>query len=312
MAGALPGGGRGHRAVGLMLVAVLGLGACAFARADREEADDQPPRVAVAGAKAGSAVVTVVAAGDIARRPEHGEGTARLIQTILPDAVLPLGDNAYEDGTTEQYKRNYDPTWGQFKAITRPVPGNHEYHSRDAAGYFDYFREQVRGAAYYAWDAGAWRMYALNCEIDCGKGSAQLKWLQADLAAHPQQPALAYVHQPRFTCSTHHKPEEDLSPIWAALQRGNGRIMLAGHNHAYERFAKQNASGARDPDGLRQFVVGTGGAGFYELLPACTNRQAGNDTSAGVLRLDLGRRYYWWQFISVGGRVLDEGRGSAL
>ena len=268
-------------------------------------------RVKAAGTKSASAVVTVVAAGDIARSARQGTGTARLIASLDPDAVLALGDNAYDSGTYQDYLKNYDPSWGRFRSITRPVPGNHDYEDHDGAGYYRYFAEQVHGAEYYAWTAGSWRMYALNCEIECGSGSAQLTWLRKDLAQHPDMPALAYVHEPRYTCSTHHAPFTGLDPIWTALQRGNGRILLAGHNHAYERFAKQDAGGHRAADGLRQFVVGTGGAGHYALRPTCRNRLAADDQHFGVLQLRLSAHSYTWQFIAVGGAVIDAGRGRA-
>lgn len=270
--------------------------------------DRTTPDAAVAGVNVGGRSVTVVAAGDIAREPDDGRGTARLIASIGPDAVLTLGDNAYEDGRYEEYQRNYDPTWGRFRSTTRPVPGNHEYRDQDAAGYQRYFRNQIGGREYYAWTAGSWRMYALNCEIDCGKGSAQLAWLRRDLTRHPRMPALAYLHKPRFTCSTVHGPETEVNAIWVALQRAKGRIMLAGHNHAYERFAKQDASGHRAADGIRQFVVGTGGVGLYPLRSPCRNRLAGQDDKAGVLKLRLRPDSFSWQFVAVGGRILDSGR----
>ena len=253
--------------------------------------------------------VTVVAAGDIARDADDGRATARLVRRLAPDAVLALGDNVYDRGTLSEFLAAYDPTWGTFRGITRPVPGNHEYRTRGARGYFAYFERQVRGHAYYAWTAGTWRMYALNCEIPCGRGSAQLAWLRADLAAH-DQPALAYVHRPRFSCSTNHPPDEGLRPVWRALTRAGGRIMLAGHNHAYERFAVRDAAGALDGDGLRQFVVGTGGVGFYALTRPCRHRQAGDDRHFGVLRLVLRPTSYSWQFIGVGGQVRDSGRAA--
>ncbi len=238
-----------------------------------------------------------------------GRRTAELIASVRPDAVLALGDNAYRNGSLTEYERKYDPTWGEFKDITRPVPGNHEYGTDEAAGYFEYFAEEVRGRKYYAWNAGAWRMYALNCEIDCGSGSPQLSWLTKDLSQHPRRPALAYVHQPRFTCSTKHGPNPEVSAAWTALQEARGRIMLAGHNHAYERFAEQDSSGKSDPDGLQQFVVGTGGAPLYPLEESCPNRLAAHDDTDGVLVLTLRSDGYAWRFLAVGGRVLDEGSG---
>jgi 3',5'-cyclic AMP phosphodiesterase CpdA len=253
--------------------------------------------------------VKIVAAGDIGKSPTAGELTAQLVESRRPDAVLTLGDNAYERGSLEEYLANYHPTWGRFKRITRPVPGNHEYGTPEAAGYFDYFGRRVADRPYYAWNAGTWRMYALNCEIDCGDGSAQLRWLTRDLARHRDRPALAYLHRPRYTCSKH-APMVEVSPIWKALQRARGRLMLSGHNHVYERFAKQNANGRRAKDGLRQFVVGTGGAEPYELTAGCANRQASTDAN-GVLVLELGPNRYRWKFVDVDGRVRDRGRGRA-
>lgn len=256
----------------------------------------------------GSKPVTVAAAGDIAKRASDGEGTARLIEAIGPDAVLTLGDNAYDSGRLSEYMEKYDPTWGRFKAITYPVPGNHEYRTDGASGYFDYFRDQVRDREYYAWTMGDWRFYALNCEIDCEAGSPQLNWLRSDLARQAGKHVLGYLHQPRFTCSSEHSPQTEVSDLWRVLQQADGRIMLAGHNHAYERFRPLDAAGTPDADGLHQFVVGTGGARAYPLARTCQNRQAGYDDSPGVLKLQLGRDAFAWQFISVDGKVRDEGR----
>lgn len=275
------------------------------------------PGEQVAGARAPlsidagvSGTVTVVAAGDIGKSPESGRRTARLIESLAPDAVLTLGDNAYDKGSLEEYRANYRPTWGAFKGITRPVPGNHEYGTSGAAGYFAYFSRRVGDRPYYAWNAGAWRMYALNCEIDCGAGSAQLAWLRRDLARNGTRPALAYLHRPRFTCSEH-DPYVGASALWAALQRARGRVVLSGHNHVYERFGKQNARGGWSRDGLRQFVVGTGGAELYGLRTPCPRRQASANEAAGVLVLELSRSGYRWRFVGVDGVVRDQGRGRA-
>lgn len=298
----------------LRLFATLTLGstlAAACAGADEDgQSVGASPSTSVAGTKTGRSV-TVVAAGDIAKSAAGSRATARLIRSLRPDAVLTLGDNAYDDGSVSDYARKYDPTWGRFKDITRPVPGNHEYHSEGAKGYFAYFADQVRGHAYYAWNAGAWRMYALNCEIDCGPDSRQLRWLRRDVAAHADRPMLAYLHQPRFTCSTRHPPERAVSALWSVLQGGRGRILLSGHNHAYERFAPLDARGSRDPDGLRQFVVGTGGAGLYALEDSCRHRLAGADHTTGVLVLRLEPRRFTWRFVSVTGATIDRGSGAA-
>lgn len=255
----------------------------------------------------GSSVATVVAAGDITRNGTDARGTAALVKKIGPDVVLALGDTAYEDGTPEEYRQNYQPTWGAFKAITRPIAGNHEYGTPGAAGFFAYFRNQVHGLPYYAFDAGPWRLYALSCEVDCGRDSAQVRWLARDLAAHAGRPALGYIHEPLFTCSTHHPPTQRVDDVWRTLREAGGQAMLSGNNHAYERFARLDENGQPTPDGLRQFVVGTGGVALYPLEPGCSSREAQTDTAFGVLKLELRPDSFGWQFIDVDGTVLDEG-----
>ncbi len=259
-------------------------------------------------APAAPAPVVVVAAGDIGASPEAGAETARLVESMQPEHVLALGDNAYDTGSTENYAKKYDPTWGAFKDITRPVPGNHEYRTDGAAGYKAYFGADYADPTYYAWDAGGWRLYALDCEIDCGKGSAQAEWLADDLAAHPDQPALAYVHQPRFTCSKPKQPFTGLKALWRQLDAAGGQVVLAGHAHSYERFAPMDAGGSATEAGIRQFVVGTGGAGLYQLREDCENREAGDDSSFGVLRLVLTPTAYAWEFVDTDGTVVDSGR----
>ncbi len=256
----------------------------------------------------GGRALTVVAVGDIAREAADGAGTAALVRDVDPDYLLVLGDAAYDQGSTADYARAYDPWWGDLRPITRPVPGNHDYRSRDAAGYFGYFADQVHGRPYYAWSAAGWRFYALNCEIACGQGSAQLAWLRADLARHPGTPAVGYLHRPRFTCSSGHPADPQVTGIWRALQRRDGRLVLAGHNHGYERFTRLDAAGARDGQGLRQFVVGTGGAEEYPLTGPCPRRQAAADGVDGVLVLRLRAHSYSWRFVAVDGTVLDRGR----
>jgi len=165
----------------------------------------------------------------------------------------------------------------------------------------------VHDQPYYAWDAGHWRMYALNCEIDCGGNSDQVRWLQQDLGEHPTNPALAYVHEPFFSCSTGHNPLQQLKRIWEVLDTATGQILLSGHNHAFERFALLNADGDPSPEGIRQFVVGTGGGERYPVVSPCANPEVAYDQSQGVLTMQLGVGSYSWRFISTGNTVLDSG-----
>jgi hypothetical protein len=252
---------------------------------------------------AGDAVF--VGAGDISTCDNNNaELTAQLLESI-PGTVFTTGDNAYEDGTTSQYNNCYNPTWGRLKERTRPVPGNHEYHTANAAGYFQYFDNIP---PYYAYNLGSWRIYALNSEIGVSDTSPQVTWLKADLAANPSQCVLAYWHQPRWSSGTHHGSNKDYQALWQVLYQAGAELVLNGHEHNYERFAPMNAAGQPDPNGLREFVIGTGGNDHYDFgnpLPASEVR---DDTSYGVLKLTLHSNSYDWQFIpAAGSNFTDSG-----
>ncbi|HSB00412.1 MAG TPA: DNRLRE domain-containing protein [Anaerolineales bacterium] len=251
--------------------------------------------------------VVFVGAGDIAECGMNAsELTAQLLQSI-PGTVFTLGDNAYDKGTSTQYADCYDPTWGKFKDHTKPIPGNHEYMTSGASGYFNYF-DHI--APYYAYDLGSWRIYALNSEIDVSATSDQLKWLQADLTANPRQCVLAYWHQPRWSSGTHHGSNANYETLWQTLFNAGAELVLNGHEHNYERFTPMNATGQADPQGMREFVVGTGGRehyGFGKILPTS---EVQDSTSSGVLKLILRPTGYDWQFVPVVGSTFTDS-GSA-
>jgi acid phosphatase type 7 len=274
--------------------------------------------------------VTIVAAGDISCDPASGsfnggngttdscrmKATANLISSINPRAVLTLGDNQYENGALTQYQKSYALNWGQFKSITYPAVGNHEYQTAGADGYFQYFGTRAGDPAkgYYSFDVGAWHIISINSNCSsaggCSAGSAQEKWLRADLAAHPTACTLAYWHHPRFS-SGQHGDSSSMSPIWQALYDGGAELVLNGHDHNYERFAPQTASGVADASkGIRQFVVGTGGKNHYAVGAAKPNSQVRNDDTYGVLKLTLKATGYAWQFVPEAGKTFtDSGTG---
>jgi acid phosphatase type 7 len=260
----------------------------------------------------------IVAAGDIANCSSEGdEETARLVGDIDGATVLTLGDNAYPDGTTEDFRECYEPTWGQLKERTRPTPGNHEYETEGARGYFDYFGEAAGDPeeGYYSYDLGSWHIVALNSncgegEIRCGPGSAQTKWLKEDLAANADEEGrctLAYMHHPRFSSGEEHGSTPNLEPLWKALYEAGADVVLSGHEHNYERFAPQDPTGKADPQrGIREFVVGTGGKSHYPILEPIANSEIHNDESYGVLKLTLNPKSYEWRFIPVEGSTFTD------
>ena len=254
--------------------------------------------------------VVVMGAGDIAEAGSstmtNAESTGDLIREAAPDVALVLGDNAYPDGSASDYSSKYDPTWGSFKSITKPVPGNHEYHADPPAGYLGYFgsaraTNPVDGGVYYSYDVGdGWRAYALNSEISMSASSPQYAWLKADLAAHPGVHVLAYWHQPRYTSPSEHGDDTSAAPIWALLESAHADLVLQGHNHNYERFAKMNSTGGLDAGGIRSFVVGTGGNQTYTRTGTHAGSEAFNGTDYGVIKLSLFTDHYEWQWIESG------------
>jgi Calcineurin-like phosphoesterase len=253
----------------------------------------------------------LVAAGDISL-PElsHQRATAKLVERLNPDQILLLGDNQYQTGSLRAYNRFYDPTWGRFKDITWPVPGNHEYYTRGAAGYFRYFGASARpeGTSYYSKDIGTWHVVALDSNIARGRKSAQLRWLRRDLAASDQPCTLAYWHHPRFSSGVEHGNDPSVRRFWKVLYRQRADIVLNGHEHNYERFARQTPSRRAARSGLREFVVGTGGAELYRLGRPDPNSQQRVTGRYGVLRLKLRDRSYSWKFVTARGRVMDRGK----
>lgn len=257
-----------------------------------------------------AAVPTVVAAGDISpARIGAQQATSDLVLGLNPTRVLALGDEQYHNGTLAEFRQFYAPTWGRFKGRTHPAPGNHEYNTRGAAGYFSYFGAAARpdGRSFYSFDLGGWHVVSLDSNIARSATSAELSWLRADLRQSSKRCVLAFWHHPRFSSGRSHGGDPSVAPFWQALYRARADLVLNGHEHSYERFAPQTPSGARDGGGIREFVVGTGGGGLYPFGAPRPNSQVRIAGSYGVLRLVLEPTSYRWQFVNTNGRVLDSG-----
>ena len=247
--------------------------------------------------------VILVGAGDISECDnDNDELTAQLLDAI-PGTVFTTGDNAYERGTFQEYQTCYDPTWGRHKNRTKPTPGNHEYNTDEAAGYYEYFGNIP---AYYAYDLGAWRIYALNSEISVSSTSAQVVWLQNDLANNPRQCVLAYWHRPRWSSGSHHRSDEDYQTLWQILYQAGAELVINGHEHHYERFAEMNADGAVASPGLREIVVGTGGRNLYDFDSPLPASEVRNDSTYGVLKLTLHPNAYDWEFVPIAGSTFTD------
>lgn len=263
---------------------------------------------------------TIVGAGDISScSSTHDSDTAAQVSAVLvansSATAFTAGDNVYPSGSTQSFANCYDPSWGIFKTRTRPAPGNHDYYQiPDAAPYFAYFGANAgpAGLGWYRYESGTWRIYALNSE--CGTGSTcfatQLAWLKADLAAEPHHCVLAMWHRPVFSTGPHGSSPR-MAQVFQLLYDNGADIVIAGHDHGYQRFAPANPSGSPDAaNGIREFVAGTGGAELYSWKTDSGLLEVRGNTSFGVLRLDLAEGGYSWDFESVPGSTGFSDTGS--
>lgn len=256
---------------------------------------------------------SLLAAGDIAGCAWPWDlATASLLQQTR-GVVLALGDNAYPAGRRQDFARCYAATWGRVLARTRAVPGNHEYRTEQGLPYYEYFgaRAGERGKGYYSFNLDGWHIVALNSEIAVDDSSAQLRWLRADLAANPTRCALAFWHHPRFS-SGKHGNQARMDAAFKTLYAAGAEIVLSGHDHLYERFAPLDPAGVVDSlRGVRQFVVGTGGAPLYRWGMIQAGSESRANTLHGVLALYLDSAGYRWQFLATRRtRFNDEGHAA--
>ena len=249
----------------------------------------------------------LVGAGDIATcTGTNDSATADLLDGIA-GTVFTTGDHVYDDGTAEEFANCYHPTWGRHRARTRPTPGNHDYYSAGAKPYFNYFGHRAGAASkgYYSYSLGSWDVVALNSNLSVRKGSAQERWLRADLAANPVDCTVVYWHHPLFSSGAY-GGDSRARPIWDALYAAGVDVVVNGHEHSYERFAKQTPTGKLERHGPRQFVVGTGGIRLRPFGPRQPNSVVREDGTWGVLKLTLRAGGYDWRFLPIAGQTFTD------
>jgi PKD repeat protein len=260
----------------------------------------------------------LVGAGDIADCSVTQDTATGALVSATPGTVFTLGDNVYLNGTAAEYASCYDPVWGSFKSRTRPVAGNHDYNTTNAAPYYAYFGaaagDPTKG--WYSYDIGSdWHVVVLNSNCTfvggCGAGSPQEQWLRADLAASTRPCTVAMWHHPRFSSGIYGF-DPSTTAFWQALYDDGTELVLNGHEHDYERFALQNPAGAVDTAyGIRQIVVGTGGAELRTFDSVAPNSVARSVTSYGVIKLTLDSGSYTWNFLPIPGSTFnDSGTGT--
>ncbi len=247
---------------------------------------------------------TLIAVGDIASCGSQGDEQTAALAKRHPGPIAILGDIAYESGSAADFANCFDPSWGPLVRRSRAALGNHEYGTGSAAVAISRFRLPKNG--WYSYSIGAWHVIVLNSNCDrvggCERGSRQWRWLEADLATHRNRCTLAYWHHPRFSSGLHGSSVA-YAPFWDLLSRAKADVVLQGHDHHYERFAPLN--------GIRSFVVGTGGKSLYPTLWPRAGSIVRNSSTHGVLELTLRPAGYDWKFLPVRGSSFTDA-GKAL
>jgi 3',5'-cyclic AMP phosphodiesterase CpdA len=315
----------------LVVLAAVAVG-CAEAPDARQAPD--PPVLAAVGDIACNSLPS-----EHARRCAY-DRVAEAIRELAPDAFLALGDTQYLHGAYEDYLAYYDRFFADLLPITRPAIGNHETYTLYGEGYYRYFGDRAHPpGGWYSFDLGSWHLVALNSQLckgstwtpelgqrapitkspaidrGCGPGTPQYEWLKRDLAVHPASCTLAFMHHPLFGSEPYEQGVflYQLQPMYELLDAGGVDVVLAGHEHNYQRFAPMDAFGRADPSGIRLFVIGTGGSTYGDLPvgEVAANREAGQDRSFGVLRLALLDGGYEWSFVPAPGEESYEDAGRA-
>lgn len=276
---------------------------------DQPKAEDKPIVVAAVGD------MTCPPAKPVTDTTCQMAAVAQGIQAINPDAILLLGDIQYDNGELTNFQNVFAGLWNGTPPFY-PAPGNHEYNTPGATGYYNYFPNFLgqNNNGYYSFDLGTWKAYALNSNCKdvggCGESSEQAKWLESELSSSQNRCSLAYWHHPRFTSGPHNDSDSTLRGeyFWQLLYDHRADIVLAGHDHLYERFAKQSADGTADAlNGIRQFTVGSGGKSLYEFKNILPTSEFRDNKTFGFLKLELYKTSFAWQFINTDGQVLDSG-----
>lgn len=283
--------------------------------------DTSHDRAMTTAARARVVGPTLVAVGDIAcpagiprtTTTCRQDSTAIVARAINPTYVLTLGDEQYQNGSLAEFRGGYDLSWGAVKSKTKPLPGNHEYNTAGAAGYYTYFGQQPPG--YYAFDVNGWRVYMLNSNCTKINCTLEAMWLVRDMNAHPRACSLIAMHHPRYSSGLEHGSSTDpqVRLMWRVAYGRHADVALAGHDHDYERFARMNGDfGVRRSSGILSYVVGTGGRNLYHPGRKRYGSEYFQHTNTGVLKLVLGSGAWAWDFRATSGRSLDAGSRSCV
>jgi 3',5'-cyclic AMP phosphodiesterase CpdA len=308
--------------IGIVAVAVFVLIAIVAASGGSPDAPIAKKSAQVLPAAKPSSRPLIAAVGDIAcpaadpvtKSTCQQQAVADAIVKSNPDSVWLLGDIQYLNGELDQFRNSFGKAFAPLRKRWRPNPGNHEYVTTNASGYYEFFGKDAgpHQRGFYSFDVGSWHVVSLNanCDIiDCTKNSFQAKWLRNDLRKHPSKCTAAFWHQPLYSSGVEHGNDPLVRPLWQILQANGADLVLNGHDHDFEVFSRQNAYGERDPKGMIEIVSGAGGKSWYEFNEIQPNSKVRIGNTFGFLSLRLNKKSFNWSYVTKDSKVLA--RGSA-
>lgn len=255
----------------------------------------------------GDRTAEVIVVGDIGWCGTTATGATAQLVDRLSGLLLLVGDIAYPNGSPADFQNCFHPTWGHFRDRWYATPGNHDYLTPNAAGYFNYFGDAAGSdrTGYYAMLVGDWQVLMLNSNIPAQRNTEQYEFVRREIDLQRRPCTLAVWHHPLFT-SAQNGSNPSMRDLYNLLDAGGADVVVNGHDHVYERFARQSADGRPADRGIREFVAGTGGAELYRFTTVAPNSEV-RIAQFGVLRLVLQPTSYRWEFVGVQGGLADSG-----
>lgn len=267
----------------------------------------RPVQLATMEPGASSVVFAVIGDYGVAGQPEADVAT--LVKSWNPDFIVTVGDNNYPDGAAAtidanigQYYHDYIyPYTGRYGAGATtnrffPSLGNHDWITSGAKPYLKYFT-LPGNERYYDFVWGPVHCFIIDSDSHEPDGvnsnSTQGRWLQTKLAASTAAWQLVFLHHPPYSSSSAHgsHPKQQ----WP-YQAWGAEVVLAGHDHTYERLVI---------GGLPYFVNGIGGRSLYEFATPLPGSQVRYNADYGAMRVTADQGRITFEAITRAGAVVD-------
>lgn len=201
----------------------------------------------------GTEPIRFLAFGDSGGGGADQRALAEQMYAFPYDLIVHTGDIAYDDGTIGQFE---DTVFGMYAPIFRHIPffpaaGNHDYRTMQGAPFRAVFAlPGGNGERWYSYDWGRIHFAALDTEADY---ETQARWLDEDLAATSRPWKIVYLHRPPYSSGDHGSDTALRAALEPVLVKHRVQLVLAGHDHDYERMHPQQ--------GVQHVVTGGGGRG---------------------------------------------------